>query len=82
MDGDGSGDDKKIMTALRTIIKWSSMSCDDEERSRLWDHYFVIWFFHLTLHNVQPLSAEGGWKYFQNFQKRGPTGNLIFFKGG
>ena len=37
-DGDGTGDDKRITTILKTIIKWSSASYDDEERNL---HYQV-----------------------------------------
>jgi THO complex subunit 7 len=32
-DGDGTGDDKRITTILKTIIKWSSTPYDDEERN-------------------------------------------------
>ena len=31
-DGDGTGDDKRIATIIRTIIQWSMTKCDDEER--------------------------------------------------
>lgn len=31
-DGDGNGDEKRITTILRTIIKWTDSECDDEER--------------------------------------------------
>lgn len=30
-DGDGTGDDKRITTILKTIIKWSATDCEEEE---------------------------------------------------
>ena len=32
-DGDGTGDDKRITTILKTIIKWSGTPYDEEERN-------------------------------------------------
>ena len=32
-DGDGTGDDKRITTILKTIVKWSTTEYDEEERN-------------------------------------------------
>ncbi|XP_066926607.1 THO complex subunit 7 homolog [Clytia hemisphaerica] len=64
VDGDGSGDDKKIMTALRTIIKWSTMSCDDEERNT---HYQKII---MLLRQCEYTMTKHHLSYLMNIQER------------
>lgn len=44
-DGDGSGDEKRITTLLKTIVKWSTSECDEEERT-------------LTFHKILALLSQ------------------------
>jgi len=31
-DGEGAGDDKRLTTLLKTVVKWAMVECEDEER--------------------------------------------------
>jgi len=63
-DGDGTGDDKRITTILKTIIKWSSTPYDDEERNL---HYQKIL---ALLDQAEYYMTKHHFSYLMNIKER------------
>jgi len=63
-DGDGTGDDKRITTILKTIIKWSSTPYDEEERNL---HYQKIL---ALLQQCEYYKTKHHFAYLMNIKER------------
>lgn len=63
-DGDGTGDDKRITTILKTIIKWSTTPYDDEERNL---HYQKIV---ALLRQCEYYKSKHHFAYLMNIKER------------
>merc|ERR1712168_1019409 len=63
-DGDGTGDDKRITTILKTIIKWSSTPYDDDERNL---HYQKIL---ALLDQAEYCMTKHHFSYLMNIKER------------
>merc|ERR1712179_244650 len=63
-DGDGTGDDKRLTTILRTIIKWSSTPYDDDERNL---HYQKIL---ALLDQAEYCMTKHHFSYLMNIKER------------
>ncbi|XP_047146603.1 THO complex subunit 7 homolog isoform X1 [Hydra vulgaris] len=63
-DGDGTGDDKRIATIIRTIIQWSVTKCDEDERNMMYQKIISM------LHHCEYSFRKHHLSYLMNIKER------------